>query len=70
MNKKVTNLNAYLEKKNKRAELLKKIEAISLKLDAMSKPEYWVELREAKKLEQKQRDFNIKGFVKAMVKNQ
>jgi hypothetical protein len=70
MNKKVTNLNAYLEKKNKRAELLKKIEAISLKLDAMSKPEYWVELKEARKLEQKQRDFNIKGFVKAMVKNQ
>jgi hypothetical protein len=70
MNKKVTNLNAYLEKKNKRAELLKKIEAISLKLDAMSKPEYWVELKKAKREEQKQRDFNIKGFVKAMVKNQ
>jgi hypothetical protein len=70
MNKKVTNLNAYLEKKNKRAELLKKIEAISLKLDAMAKPEYWVELKKAKREEQKQRDFNIKGFVKAMVKNQ
>jgi hypothetical protein len=70
MDKKITRLNAYLEKKNKRAELLKKIEAIGLKLDAMSKPNYWVELREAKKLEQKQRDFNISSFVKAMVKNQ
>jgi hypothetical protein len=70
MNKNITRLNAYLEKKHKRAELLKKLEAISLKLDAMSKPEYWVELKEARKLEQKQRDFNIKGFVKAMVKNQ
>jgi hypothetical protein len=70
MDKKITRLNAYLEKKKKRAELLKKIEAIGLKLDAMSKPNYWVELREAKKLEQKQRDFNISSFVKAMVKNQ
>jgi hypothetical protein len=70
MDKNITNLNAYLEKKHKRAVLLKKIEAISLKLDAMAKPEYWVELREARKLEQKQRDFNISSFVKAMVKNQ
>jgi len=70
MDTKVKKLRGYLEKKNRDARIMEALNKTSLKLEQMSKPEYWVELREAKKLEQKQRDFNIKGFVKAMVKNQ
>ena len=55
MEKKITNLNAFLaakhkiavllETKNKRNELLKRIDAISLKIDAMHTVGYWAELK-------------------------
>jgi hypothetical protein len=59
MEKKITNLNAFLaakhkiavllETKNKRDELLKRIDAISLKIDAMHTIGYWAELRKKNK---------------------
>lgn len=60
--KNIERLNAYLNKKHKKAVLMQKLQAVSDKLGEMSDPKYFTR-------KQAERDFDIRAYVSRMTKN-